>query len=160
MGLLSPENGTRTLPPGVFLFHLADSIGQNLQCIVQMPVHHSHISGRVQIRPRETPYRPDAQIVEAVQHFLRLLRRQGQHRDFCPQIRHPLLQFRLRIYGYRSRALSKVPRIQVKQCNDRESLMYFERSLSKYGIIDKLREAGCEEGDEVWIDDISFEFVN
>ncbi|MBQ2545600.1 MAG: DUF1967 domain-containing protein, partial [Clostridia bacterium] len=25
---------------------------------------------------------------------------------------------------------------------------------------DKLREAGCEEGDEVWIDDISFEFVN
>ena len=44
--------------------------------------------------------------------------------------------------------------------NDRESLMYFERSLSKYGIIDKLREAGCEEGDEVWIDDISFEFVN
>ncbi|MBR4894918.1 MAG: Obg family GTPase CgtA, partial [Clostridia bacterium] len=44
--------------------------------------------------------------------------------------------------------------------NDRESLMYFERSLSKYGIIDKLRDAGCEEGDEVWIDDISFEFVN
>ena len=44
--------------------------------------------------------------------------------------------------------------------NDRESLMYFERSLSKYGIIDKLREAGCGEGDEVWIDDISFEFVN
>ena len=44
--------------------------------------------------------------------------------------------------------------------NDRESLMYFERSLTKYGIIDKLREAGCEEGDEVYIDDISFEFVD
>ena len=33
--------------------------------------------------------------------------------------------------------------------NDRESMMYFERSLTKYGIIDKLREAGCGEGDEV-----------
>ena len=44
--------------------------------------------------------------------------------------------------------------------NDRESMMYFERSLSKYGIIDRLREAGCSEGDEVWIDDISFEFVD
>ena len=44
--------------------------------------------------------------------------------------------------------------------NDRESMMYFERSLVKYGIIDKLREAGCAEGDEVWIDDISFEFVD
>ncbi|MBQ5355250.1 MAG: GTPase ObgE [Clostridia bacterium] len=44
--------------------------------------------------------------------------------------------------------------------NDRESMMYFERSLTKYGIIDKLREAGCGEGDEVWIDDISFEFVD
>jgi Obg family GTPase CgtA-like protein len=39
-------------------------------------------------------------------------------------------------------------------------MMYFERSLVKYGIIDKLREAGCAEGDEVWIDDISFEFVD
>ena len=44
--------------------------------------------------------------------------------------------------------------------NDRESMMYFERSLTKYGIIDKLREAGCSEGDEVWIDDISFEFID
>lgn len=44
--------------------------------------------------------------------------------------------------------------------NDRESLMYFERSLKRSGIIEKLREAGCEEGDIVHIDDIEFEFVD
>ncbi len=44
--------------------------------------------------------------------------------------------------------------------NDRESLMYFERSLSKSGLIDRLREAGCEEGDIVHIDDIEFEFID
>lgn len=43
---------------------------------------------------------------------------------------------------------------------DRESMMYFERSLTKFGIIDKLREAGCEEGDIVKIDDYEFEFIN
>ncbi len=44
--------------------------------------------------------------------------------------------------------------------NDRESMMYFERSLTKSGLIDRLREAGCEEGDIVHIDDIEFEFVD
>ena len=43
---------------------------------------------------------------------------------------------------------------------DRESMMYFERSLSKSGLIDRLREAGCEEGDIVRIDDVEFEFVD
>ena len=43
---------------------------------------------------------------------------------------------------------------------DRESMMYFERSLSKSGLIDRLREAGCEEGDIVKIDDVEFEFVD
>ncbi len=43
---------------------------------------------------------------------------------------------------------------------DRESLMYFERSLSKSGLIDRLREAGCTDGDMVRIGDIEFEFVN
>ena len=33
--------------------------------------------------------------------------------------------------------------------SDKESLMYFERSLIRGGIIDRLREAGCEEGDTV-----------
>ena len=44
--------------------------------------------------------------------------------------------------------------------NDRESMMYFERSLTKFGIIDKLREAGCEEGDLVRIQDIEFNFID
>lgn len=43
---------------------------------------------------------------------------------------------------------------------DRESLMYFERSLTKFGIIQKLRDAGCEEGDIVHIGDFEFEFVD
>jgi len=43
---------------------------------------------------------------------------------------------------------------------DRESMMYFERSLTKSGLIDRLREAGCEEGDMVKIDDIEFEFID
>ena len=43
---------------------------------------------------------------------------------------------------------------------DRESLMYFERSLLKTGIIDRLREAGCEEGDTVHIADVEFDFID
>lgn len=43
--------------------------------------------------------------------------------------------------------------------NDRESLMYFERSLQKFGIIDKLKDAGCREGDTVHIDNLEFSFV-
>jgi len=44
--------------------------------------------------------------------------------------------------------------------NDRESLMYFERTLIRAGIIDRLREAGCKEGDLVFVDDMDFEFVD
>ncbi|MBQ7475619.1 MAG: GTPase ObgE [Clostridia bacterium] len=43
--------------------------------------------------------------------------------------------------------------------DDRESLMYFENSLSKAGIIDRLREAGCAEGDTVSIYGVEFDFV-
>lgn len=43
---------------------------------------------------------------------------------------------------------------------DRESMMYFQRSLTKFGLIARLREAGCEEGDIVRIDDVEFEFVD
>ncbi len=43
---------------------------------------------------------------------------------------------------------------------DRESMMYFERSLTKSGLIDRLREAGCVEGDMVKIDDVEFEFID
>ena len=44
--------------------------------------------------------------------------------------------------------------------NDRESFMYFERSITKSGLIERLREAGCEEGDLVRIGDIEFEFID
>lgn len=44
--------------------------------------------------------------------------------------------------------------------DDRESLMYFQRSLNNAGIIDRLREAGCEEGDTVRIFDIEFDFMD
>lgn len=44
--------------------------------------------------------------------------------------------------------------------DDRESYMYFERSLTKSGLIDRLREAGCEEDDLVRIGEVEFNFVN
>ena len=42
---------------------------------------------------------------------------------------------------------------------DRESLMFFQRVLLKSGVIDKLREAGCKDGDAVEIYDFEFDFV-
>ena len=42
---------------------------------------------------------------------------------------------------------------------DYESLNYFQRILIKNGVIDKLREAGVEEGDTVSIYDFEFDFV-
>ena len=43
--------------------------------------------------------------------------------------------------------------------NDYESLNFFQRVLIKHGVIDKLREAGVEEGDTVSIYDFEFDFV-
>jgi GTP-binding protein len=50
----------------------------------------------------------------------------------------------------------------VNQTNldDRESLMYFQRMLQTGGIIDMLREAGCDEGHTVKMFGIEFDFVN
>ena len=42
---------------------------------------------------------------------------------------------------------------------DRESLMFFQRVLLKSGVIEKLREAGCQDGDSVSIYDFEFDFV-
>ena len=42
---------------------------------------------------------------------------------------------------------------------DYESLNFFQRVLVKNGVIDKLREAGVEEGDTVSIYDFEFDFV-
>lgn len=44
--------------------------------------------------------------------------------------------------------------------SDKESLMYFERSLIRAGIIDRLREAGCEEGDTVNFCGMEFDFID
>ena len=43
--------------------------------------------------------------------------------------------------------------------DDFEGLNYFERLLQKSGVIDKLREAGCQEGDTVSIYDLEFDFI-
>ena len=43
--------------------------------------------------------------------------------------------------------------------DDYESLNFFQRVLMKNGVIDRLREAGIEEGDTVSIYDFEFDFV-
>ena len=42
---------------------------------------------------------------------------------------------------------------------ERESLMYFQRMLIRGGVIDKLRAAGCEEGDTVRLSGAEFDFM-
>ncbi len=42
---------------------------------------------------------------------------------------------------------------------DRDSLGFFQRVLIKSGVIDKLREAGCQDGDTVSMYDFEFDFV-
>lgn len=44
--------------------------------------------------------------------------------------------------------------------DDRESLMYFDRSLRDYGIIQKLRDRGCGDGDTVKMYGLEFDFVD
>lgn len=43
--------------------------------------------------------------------------------------------------------------------DDRESMMYFQRTLQKIGVIAALREAGVAEGDTVRIYDVEFDYV-
>ncbi len=43
--------------------------------------------------------------------------------------------------------------------SDRESLAYFQRSLIKNGVIERLRQAGIQEGDTVSIFGLEFDFV-
>lgn len=44
--------------------------------------------------------------------------------------------------------------------DDRESLMYFDRSLRDYGIIQMLRDRGCGDGDTVKMYGLEFDFVD
>ena len=50
--------------------------------------------------------------------------------------------------------------VERTNLDDRESLMYFQRMIQSCGIIDKLREAGCDEGHTVKMFGIEFDFVN
>ena len=43
--------------------------------------------------------------------------------------------------------------------DDRESLNYFDRMLRQHGVMDKMRELGVADGDEVNMYDIEFDFV-
>lgn len=43
--------------------------------------------------------------------------------------------------------------------DDTESLQYFQRVLIETGVIDALRQAGCQEGDTVDLYDLEFDFV-
>lgn len=43
---------------------------------------------------------------------------------------------------------------------DDDSIMRFSRALSKMKLDDALREAGCHDGDQVFIEDYSFDFVD
>lgn len=43
--------------------------------------------------------------------------------------------------------------------DDRESLMYFQKTLRKYGVIDRLADAGAKDGDTVSIYDFEFDYI-
>lgn len=49
--------------------------------------------------------------------------------------------------------------MQTIDFDDSESLQYFQRVLIQTGVIDALREAGCDEGDTVDIYGLEFDFV-
>ena len=44
--------------------------------------------------------------------------------------------------------------------DDEESMNWFHRTLRRMGVIDALREAGAVEGSTVYIEDMSFDFID
>jgi len=52
-----------------------------------------------------------------------------------------------------------LPIMRAADFDDYESLQYFQRTLVSSGIIDALKDAGCQEGDTVCIYDLEFDFV-
>jgi GTP-binding protein len=44
--------------------------------------------------------------------------------------------------------------------DDRESFMYFEKMIRDKGIIQKMRDAGIQDGDSVILYDLEFDFVD
>ena len=63
-----------------------------------------------------------------------------------------------RVYFVESEWLLQV--MKSVNFDDYESLQYFQRVLISSGVIDRLREAGIQEGDTVSIYDVEFDFVN
>lgn len=54
----------------------------------------------------------------------------------------------------------KVERLlQMSNLTHNDGIMRFARQLRSFGIDDALREAGAKNGDDVFIGDFSFEFV-
>jgi GTP-binding protein len=49
--------------------------------------------------------------------------------------------------------------LQTVDLQEPDSLQYFERVLQSSGVIDRLREAGVQEGDTVSIYDVEFDFM-
>ena len=62
------------------------------------------------------------------------------------------------IYSVEGEWLFKV--VNSVNFDDRESVMYFQRVLNKSGVIEKLRNAGINEGDTVSIYGVEFDFVD
>ena len=52
-----------------------------------------------------------------------------------------------------------LPTLRTINFDDTESLQYFQRVLIETGVIDALRQAGCQEGDTVDLYDLEFDFV-
>ena len=44
--------------------------------------------------------------------------------------------------------------------NDEDSVLRFSRALSKMKLDEALREKGCKDGDQVFIEDYSFDFMD
>ena len=62
------------------------------------------------------------------------------------------------IYTVEGKWLLRV--LRAVDFDDYEGLNYFENLLQKSGVIDGLREAGCQEGDTVSIYDLEFDFID
>ena len=52
-----------------------------------------------------------------------------------------------------------LPTLRTINFEETESLQYFQRVLIQTGVIDALRDAGCQEGDTVDLYDLEFDFV-
>ena len=61
------------------------------------------------------------------------------------------------VYMVEGRWLLRI--LRTVDFDDYEGLSYFERVLQSSGVIDKLRAAGCQEGDTVSIYDLEFDFI-